>query len=375
MKEKEALEKEKDREFNKRAKSVEKGQISMVRYVWAKLKKRLTSAPFLMLPEGTEGFVVYCDASRIGLRCVLMQLDEVVAYASHQLKAHEKNYPTHDLELAAVQKELNLKQRRWLELLKDYDVEILYHPGKANIVVDALRWHSMGSLAHVEADKRIMTTEVHRLANLGVRVLDSKDGGVVVQNRAYSSLVAEGIYKHKTTDFEQGEDDDTLRYRDKLCVPDFDELRERIISEAHNSKYSIHPGSTKMYHDLKEICWWNDMKKNVEVFVAMRPNCQPVKAKHQSPVFHVSMLRKCVGDPSLVVLADNIMVKDGLTYEEIPVAVLDRQVRKLRTKDVASVNVLWRIQKVEEATWEAEEDIKSRYPHLFEEQAENIQFK
>ena len=83
------------------------------------------------------------------------------------------------------------------------------------------------------------------------------------------------------------------------------------------------------------------------------------------PVFHVFMLRKCVGDPSLVIPANTITFKDGLTYEEIPVAILDRQVRKLRTKEVASVKVLWRSQKVEEATWEAEEDMKSRYPHLF----------
>nr|XP_009784202.1 PREDICTED: uncharacterized protein LOC104232644 [Nicotiana sylvestris] len=162
------------------------------------LKKRLTSALVLTLPEGTEGFVVYCDASGVGLGCVLMQHGKVIAYASRQLKAHEKNYPTHDLNLAVVvfalmiwrhylygvhvdiftghkslqyifkQRELNLRQRRWLELLKDYDVDILYHSGKANVVVDALSRHSMGSLAHVEADKRTTMKEVHRLASLGV---------------------------------------------------------------------------------------------------------------------------------------------------------------------------------------------------------------
>ncbi|WMV32271.1 hypothetical protein MTR67_025656 [Solanum verrucosum] len=132
------------------------------------LKKKLISAPVLTLPEGAQDFVVYCDASRVGLGCVLMQNDKVIAYASRQLKVYEKNYPTHDLELAAIvfalkiwrhylydvhvdiftdhkslqyvftQKELNLKQRRWLELLKDYDMSILYHPGKANVVVDVL---------------------------------------------------------------------------------------------------------------------------------------------------------------------------------------------------------------------------------------------
>ncbi|XP_070050542.1 uncharacterized protein, partial [Nicotiana tomentosiformis] len=126
---------------------------------------------------GIDGFVVYCDASRIGIGCVLIQHGKVIAYASRQLKNHEKNYPTHDLELAAVvfalkiwrhylygvhvdiftdhkslqyifkQKDLNLRQRRWLELLKDYDIDILYHPGKANVVADALSRKSMGSLA------------------------------------------------------------------------------------------------------------------------------------------------------------------------------------------------------------------------------------
>ena len=121
---------------------------------------------------------MYCDASRVGLGCVLMQNGKVIAYASRQLRRHELNYPTHDLEMAAVifalkiwrhylygekceiytdhkslkyiqqQRDLNLRQRRWVELLKDYDCQILYHPGKANVVADALSRKSMGSLAH-----------------------------------------------------------------------------------------------------------------------------------------------------------------------------------------------------------------------------------
>ena len=132
------------------------------------LKQRLTSTPVLAIPKSGELFTVYSDASYSGLGCVLMQEGRVVAYASRQLKKHEMNYPTHDLELAVVvfalkiwrhylfgekvqiftdhkslkylfsQKELNMRQRRWLELLKDYDCEILYHPGKANVVADAL---------------------------------------------------------------------------------------------------------------------------------------------------------------------------------------------------------------------------------------------
>ncbi|XP_070004111.1 uncharacterized protein [Nicotiana sylvestris] len=234
-------------------------------------------------------FVRKKDGSlRIGLGYVLMQHGKVIAYRSRQLKAYEKNYPTYDLELAAV--------RRWLQLLKDYDVDILYHLGKENVVADTLSQRSMGSLAHVEANKRTMIKEVHRLANLGVRLLDSEDGGVVLQNRVESSLVAEvkekqisdpyllqlkeGIHKHKTMAFEKGGDDGTLRYRGRLCDPDVDGLRERIMSEEHNSRYSIYSGSTKMYHDLKEVYWWNDMKKNIEDFVAKCLNCQQVKVEH-----------------------------------------------------------------------------------------------
>ncbi|XP_071714872.1 uncharacterized protein [Rutidosis leptorrhynchoides] len=105
------------------------------------LKSLLCQAPMLALPEGFDDFVVYCDASLSGLGCVLMQRDRVLAYASRQLKPSEKNYPAHDLEMAAYifsQKEMNIRQRRWQELIKDYDCEIRYHLGKANVVSDAL---------------------------------------------------------------------------------------------------------------------------------------------------------------------------------------------------------------------------------------------
>ncbi|GJV60219.1 putative reverse transcriptase domain-containing protein [Tanacetum coccineum] len=100
------------------------------------LKQKLCSAPILALPEGNKDFVVYCDASHKGLGVVLMQREKEISYALRQLEIHEENYTTHDLELGS--KELNMRQRRWLELLSDYDCEIRYHPGKANVVADAL---------------------------------------------------------------------------------------------------------------------------------------------------------------------------------------------------------------------------------------------
>jgi hypothetical protein len=132
------------------------------------LKKRLMSPQVLVMPDLQKGFDIYCNSCGQGLECVLMQEGHVIAYASRQLRKHELNYPTHDLELTAVvhtlkiwrhyimgnkcqvytdhkslkyifiQKDLNLRQCRWLELIKDYDLEIHYHPGKANLVADAL---------------------------------------------------------------------------------------------------------------------------------------------------------------------------------------------------------------------------------------------
>ncbi|GJV28614.1 putative reverse transcriptase domain-containing protein [Tanacetum coccineum] len=162
--------------FLKIAKSLTELTQKNKKYIWGKdqesafqlLKQKLCEAPILALPEGNDDFVVYCDASHQGLGAVLMQREKVIAYASRQLKPHEENYTTHDLELGAVvfalkiwrhylygtkctvftdhkslqhildQKELNMRQRRWLELLADYDCEIRYHPGKANVVADAL---------------------------------------------------------------------------------------------------------------------------------------------------------------------------------------------------------------------------------------------
>ena len=143
------------------------------------LKKRLTSALILIVLERGHGYTVYCDASKVELGCVLMQSGRVVAYGSCQLKNHEQNYPTHDMELAAVvfalkiwchylygeqfemcsdhkslkyifmQRDLNMRQRRWMEFLKDYDFTLHYHPSKANVVADKLSRKSRGALASI----------------------------------------------------------------------------------------------------------------------------------------------------------------------------------------------------------------------------------
>jgi hypothetical protein len=161
------------------------------------LKVLLTTAPVLAQPDIEKPFDVYCDASGSGLGCVLMQEDRVIAYASIQLRWHEEHYPTHDLELAAVvhalkiwrhyllgdichlytdhksmkyiftQSELNMRQRRWLELIKDYDLEIHYHPGKANVVADALSHKASCHCLTVRTPDTTLCQEMEKL-NLGM---------------------------------------------------------------------------------------------------------------------------------------------------------------------------------------------------------------
>ncbi|GJS02187.1 putative reverse transcriptase domain-containing protein [Tanacetum coccineum] len=234
--------------FSKIAKPMIKLTQKKVKFEWGDkqetvfqlLKQKLCSALIMALPEGSENFIVYCDASIKGLGAVLMQIKKVIAYASRQLKIHEKNYTTHDLKLGAVvfslklwrhylygtkctvftdhkslqhilnQKELNMRQRRWLELLSDYDCEIRYHPGKANVVADAL--------SRKEREPPLRNEDV---------------GGMLLEN-------SKDPEKLRTEKLEPRADG-TLCLNGRSWLPCYGDLRTVIMHESHKSKYSIHP--------------------------------------------------------------------------------------------------------------------------------------
>ncbi|GJR84295.1 putative reverse transcriptase domain-containing protein [Tanacetum coccineum] len=239
------------------------------------IKQKLCSSPILALPEGSEDFLVYCDASHKGLGVILMQREKVIAYASRQLKVHEKNYTTHDLELGSV-KELNLRQRRWLELLSDYNCDIRYHPGKANVVADALSRKERIEPLKVRA--LVMTIGL----DLPKQILEAQIEAQKLENLVnedVGSIIKSDIPKERL----EPRADGTLCLHGNSCLPCYGDLRSVIMHESHKSKYSIHPGSEKMYQDMKKLYWWPNMKAYIAIYVSKCLTSARVKAEHQWP--------------------------------------------------------------------------------------------
>ncbi|GKA94058.1 putative reverse transcriptase domain-containing protein, partial [Tanacetum coccineum] len=209
------------------------------------LKNNLCDAPILSLPDGVKDFVVYCDASNQGQGCVLMQRGKVIAYASRQLKIHEKNYTTHDLELGAVVFAL----KTWRH--------VLYGGGSSCSVIMSERFATILSgvkemilAAHSEAFKQ-ENVLIERLHGLDQQMERKKDG--------------------------------SLYFMDRIWVPLVGDVKMVILNEAHKSRYFVHPGANKIYHDLRDMYWWPRIKRDIAIYVSKCLTYAKVKAEHQRP--------------------------------------------------------------------------------------------
>ncbi|GJY63684.1 putative reverse transcriptase domain-containing protein [Tanacetum coccineum] len=209
-----------------------------------------------------------------------MQNKKVIAYASRQLKIHKKNYTTHDLELDAVVFALNI-WRHYLygtkcTLLSDYDCEIRYHPGTENVVADALSCKERSKPLRVRA--LVMTIGL----NLPKQILEAQieaQKPEKFKNEDVRGMIRKNIPKEKLEPRASG----TLCLNGRSWLPHYGDLRTVIMHESYKSIYSIHPGSDKMYQDMKKLYWWPNMKADITTYVRKCLTCARVKAEHQRP--------------------------------------------------------------------------------------------
>ncbi|GJX63882.1 putative reverse transcriptase domain-containing protein [Tanacetum coccineum] len=323
------------------------------------LKQKLSEAPILALPEGNDDFVVYCDASHQGQGAVLMQREKVIAYASQQLKPNEENYTTHDLELGAIV----------FTDHKNYDCEIRYHPGKVNVVVDALSQKERIKLLRV----RSLVMTIH--LKLPSQILKAQTEALKEENIKAENL--RGMDKS----FEI-RPNGTRCIKNRSWLPLFGNLRDLIMHESHKSKYSIHPVKAECQKPFgllvqPEIPMWNhftsrfwqSLQSALGTQLDMSTPYHPETDGQSERTIQTleEMLRacvidfgkgwekhlplKCLSDESLVILMKVLRLDDKLNFVEELVEIMDREVKQLKQSHIPIVKVRWNSKRGPEFTW------------------------
>ncbi|GJY69912.1 putative reverse transcriptase domain-containing protein [Tanacetum coccineum] len=390
------------------------------------IKQKLCSAPIMALPEGSEDFIIYYDASIKGLGVVLMQREKVIAYALRQLKIHEKNYTTHDLELGAVvfalkfwrhylygtkctvftdhkslqhildQKEMNMRQRRWLELLSDYDFEIRYHPGKANQILEAqieahklenIKNEDVGGMIRKDIPKEKLEPRADRTLCLNgrswlpcygdLRTWDNITMDFIKKlpksSQSYDTIWVIVDRLTKSAIFVPMRETDPMEKLARMY------LKEKALGASLDMSTAYHPQtdgqSERTIQTLKDMlrAYVIDFEKVLEKVGAVTYKLElPQELSRVHNTFHVSNLKKCYADEPLAVPLDGLHIDDKLHFVEEPVKIMDREVKRLSQSRVPIVKVRWNSMRGPEFTWEREDQFRKKYPHLFTKTAPSL---
>nr|GEY43656.1 reverse transcriptase domain-containing protein [Tanacetum cinerariifolium] len=305
------------------------------------LKQKLCSAPILALPEGSQNFMVYCDASHKGLGAILIQKEKVIAYASRQLKVHEKNYTIHDLELGAVVFALKM----WRQYLY----------GKANVKADALSRKERSKPLRVRAlvmtiglnlPKQILSAQSE--ARKEENFINEDQQGMInkLEPRADGTLFS----KH-------GVPVSIIFDRDGKFTSRFWKSLNKALGTRFDMSTTYHPETD------------GQSERTIQTLEDMLRACVLDFGKEQlsrvHSMFHVSKLKKCMADEPLAIPLDEIHVDDKLNFIKEPVEIIDREDKRLKQSCILIVKVRWNSRRGPEFTWEREDQMQKKYPHLF----------